>query len=53
MNLDPSELERTARRMRAEAVSRWLVDLPNVFRIAGRELTGFIQAFRAFPGVRA
>ncbi len=53
MNINPSELERTARRMRAEAVSRWLVDLSNVVRVAGLNFVGFIRAFRAFPGVRA
>ena len=53
MNLDPSELERAARRMRAEAVSRWLVDLSNVIRAAGHDVVGFIRAFRALPGVRA
>ena len=53
MNLDPTELERNARRMRAEAVSCWLADLPAVLRGAGRSFADFVRAFRAFPGIRA
>ena len=53
MNLTPSELDLRARRMRAEAVSRWLVDFPKVLRKAGHDLAEFVRAFRAFPGVRA
>ncbi len=53
MNMNPVELERQARQMRAEAVSQWLSHLPGYLRRTARNFAAFVNAFRAFPGVRA
>jgi hypothetical protein len=53
MNLDLSEIEQNARKMRADAVSLWMSQIPARLRIKWHAFASFINAFRAFPGIRA